>query len=883
MDSSDPLTRNDAASIEPLLAQADWLRALARSLVRDPLRAEELAQATLVDAWRSPPRESGNLRGWLAVVLRRRLRGWLRGEARRRVHEAAAARGEALDVDESARERLHTQRWLAEHVLALDEPYRTVIVLRYFEALPPRRIAERLGVGVSTVRSRLQRALEQLHRRLDGSVSRERGHWAALVAVSESAPGTAAAPLSWLPGAWLMQAKWVAGVVGLCVVGWWWWSRGQPDALEVSAVAPAISTRLDAPMAEAGGAVATAQDPRRVASSGPAPVSSKPATTSRGHLVDVEGRPLPGLRLRFRGTRTPRWQGGDSGYISDGEQSRFVSTTLERELREDAGKASEFFADIERADDWRALILGSALPEREVVSDSTGGFDLRSGPKNIEVDVVEAGWMTLASGVDAAGDRWCVAAPHLRLGGRLLGLADAPIREGKVEFRWKPELALAALPAGLRWDRLHEPVSINHTSEDGYLLREVPARVPGGVLVASAQGFVDAHRPTPVESSTAFDFLMIAATRGVLVFDGRVVDGADRPIEGAEVILARRTIRTDAEGRFAFREAELPDDALLTAIAPGFAAVQRADLVPSARHDPASVRDMTLRLDVPARVLRGTVIDAAGSPMASLRVNLFDPELLDFSFTPLEGRAGDWELGVLTDDMGRFAISGLARRPYRLRVWREESTLAFVSDAFPPDANDVVVRIDAASQHARVLGQVRGDFPRDLRVSVAWFVHVTRSGAGSRAEGSSPLPVSADGRFELREVPIRDAYVVLLSDSGSPRAVPVEAIRRQGDEGRLDVDWASPPPLEIIVRGVLRENASLRFVDAGDSPVNVEAYGDPRATPRSWIAARDGRFPSCIVPSTAAGAWLDDGSGAWRRIPLVDDDAGLRRLIVELR
>ena len=41
--------------------------------------------------------------------------------------------------------------------LALPEPYRSTIVLRFFKALPPRRVAERQGVPVETVRTRPRR------------------------------------------------------------------------------------------------------------------------------------------------------------------------------------------------------------------------------------------------------------------------------------------------------------------------------------------------------------------------------------------------------------------------------------------------------------------------------------------------------------------------------------------------------------------------------------------------------------------------------------------------------------------------------------------------------------------------------------------------------
>ena len=51
-------------------------------------------------------------------------------------------------------------------MLTIGEPYRSALLLRFFEALPPRRIAERLALAVETVRTRLKRGLEQVRARL---------------------------------------------------------------------------------------------------------------------------------------------------------------------------------------------------------------------------------------------------------------------------------------------------------------------------------------------------------------------------------------------------------------------------------------------------------------------------------------------------------------------------------------------------------------------------------------------------------------------------------------------------------------------------------------------------------------------------------------------
>src|SRR6185295_4777393 len=52
-------------------------------------------------------------------------------------------------------------------VMQLDEPYRSTVLLRWFEDLPPREVAARLGVPVETVRTRLKRANDALRARLE--------------------------------------------------------------------------------------------------------------------------------------------------------------------------------------------------------------------------------------------------------------------------------------------------------------------------------------------------------------------------------------------------------------------------------------------------------------------------------------------------------------------------------------------------------------------------------------------------------------------------------------------------------------------------------------------------------------------------------------------
>ena len=63
-------------------------------------------------------------------------------------------------------ERALVHRALTDVILELPEPYRVALLHRYFEDLPPREIAKRLGVPVATVHTRILRGRERLRRAL---------------------------------------------------------------------------------------------------------------------------------------------------------------------------------------------------------------------------------------------------------------------------------------------------------------------------------------------------------------------------------------------------------------------------------------------------------------------------------------------------------------------------------------------------------------------------------------------------------------------------------------------------------------------------------------------------------------------------------------------
>lgn len=162
-----------------LLEHQDWIRRLARTLVADPGLAEDLVQDTWVSALRRPPEKLRSARAWLATVLRRHLKQWQRSSARRAEREEMCAREEAQPGVDEVVTKASVHRDLVRFVVALDEPYRTTVLLRFFEGLSYREIAQRQSTTSATVNSRLTRGLDRLRDRVERE-ARSRGRSRAL-------------------------------------------------------------------------------------------------------------------------------------------------------------------------------------------------------------------------------------------------------------------------------------------------------------------------------------------------------------------------------------------------------------------------------------------------------------------------------------------------------------------------------------------------------------------------------------------------------------------------------------------------------------------------------------------------------------------------------
>ena len=193
-------------TLDELLTHSAWVRRVAASLVRDAADADDVVQSTWLAALQRPPASDRNLAGWLATVARNLVRKRARTEGRRTSREQVAHdQIEATPSPESVVERAELQQMIATLVLDLAEPFRSTLLLHYFEELSPSDIAARLGIPAATVRSRLKRGLDDLRAQLDGANDGKRRAWLAPVAALAARP-TRHLPLAW-KGLLIMKTK----------------------------------------------------------------------------------------------------------------------------------------------------------------------------------------------------------------------------------------------------------------------------------------------------------------------------------------------------------------------------------------------------------------------------------------------------------------------------------------------------------------------------------------------------------------------------------------------------------------------------------------------------------------------------------------------------
>jgi RNA polymerase sigma-70 factor (ECF subfamily) len=153
-------------TLDVLLAHRSLVRRIAADLLVDPDAADDVVQQTWLAALRHGAR-GGDVRAPLLSRIARRLALNRKRDAHRRLtHERAAPLLEAMPDPARIAETEELRGRVLGAVLALEEPFRSTVLLRYLDESSEAEVAARLRVPVETVRSRLRTARSSLRERL---------------------------------------------------------------------------------------------------------------------------------------------------------------------------------------------------------------------------------------------------------------------------------------------------------------------------------------------------------------------------------------------------------------------------------------------------------------------------------------------------------------------------------------------------------------------------------------------------------------------------------------------------------------------------------------------------------------------------------------------
>lgn len=797
----------NSARPEELLSDDAFVRRLAHRLVHDAQRAEDVAQSALAAALADGPGEPRSLRAWLVSVVRHLASKELRSSRHREERERAVARPIASASVAEILERESVRRRVVESLIELEEPYRSTLVLRFYDGMPPRRIAQVMGVPVETVRTRTKRGLAMLRARLDREMEGGCAAWCAallpLAVAREAVPmGELVRELALEVITMSTKAKLFAvgaALAGLALVlsrielgpGS---AKDPPDAMpgnEIGLVEPpAVSEESPAAVeSQALDRSSRAPVPSEAASEPPEPLEQdlEPSGTLLLRVTwEQDGAPAARVLVRicpfgvadqpFRafdvetdadgaariervpcGTvgLQPLFGGFESVEVAAGQEVEFaLSIPLGVGVRgfvvDRAARA------VEGAEIWLS-VMGNFDHGRIVAhTDAEGAFHLRSvdsgrwiGARSKAHAPSLVKFMTGAPGAEIPL-RFVLRGPCGRIEGSVLdslgaAVEGALVRAGSGSFDMVAGEDAEGGMASVPFEAL--------TGADGGFVFEgiEPGRVPVAVRAprfAVWRGEVDV-----LEGLTA---RVDASLSGGVDVEGRVVTGDGAPAARVEIAigdwgkLGHQTL-TDTDGIF-----------LLEDVEPGEIRVDadggdrgRAEAVLHALVGERVVWEPVLAT---GGELHGRLLSEAGAPLEGWNI-----QIASVHRSAKAGEAIDDDYhndSKQTDAEGRFVFKNLRDREHELEVrvpqWGAFASL--VEDGFRPQAGEIVLRVpDAAIPSVYITGRVLDvdGSPAGGAMIIPW-----------RGNGTSPIehPDPTTGDFLLGPYPPGEWSLALRAD-----------------------------------------------------------------------------------------------------------------------
>ncbi len=140
---------------------------VARRVVRDPSRAEEVTQEVFVEVWRQAARfdaSRGSVRTWVLTIAHRRAVDTVRSSEASRVRDEHVARREPVEVagPEEAIVLASEHEGVRRCLESLTPLQSQAVRLAYYQGFTYREVAEMLGRPLPTVKSRMRDGLIRL-------------------------------------------------------------------------------------------------------------------------------------------------------------------------------------------------------------------------------------------------------------------------------------------------------------------------------------------------------------------------------------------------------------------------------------------------------------------------------------------------------------------------------------------------------------------------------------------------------------------------------------------------------------------------------------------------------------------------------------------------
>jgi RNA polymerase sigma-70 factor (ECF subfamily) len=774
--------------VELLLAHQSKLRTLALGLLGDRDSADDAVQDAWLLALGRDRCDVRRPRSWLAAILRNVRRQNARAAARRARREQIAAAREALPSTAELVERAELQRRLVEAVLRLEEPYRSTILLRFFESRSVREIAAHRNVPVGTVETHVRRALAKLRDELDQEYG-DRSAWNAALLPLAAAPSSTAwlASIATLVGGGLMMAtkvKIVAAAVVVIAAGAAWLLVEPRDAGHLpdrgSSVAHQREVGVlpdDASVADRDGP-APVETPQRDAIAPASLVETLPTASEGSLLVRVvwadDQTPAANVMAQLWRTEADPWTNaprlftGVDGtarleHLAPGKATVYLDRDVSAPVEIVAGRETQVALEIPIGVDVEGVVVntrGEAVaqadiwmggPEGEFVARSAadGTFRLRALGFGERLHAQARGYApSLQRLINArAGTTVRCKLVLERAGGEVAGRV--------LDGNGRP-IAGARLRLGeFHREAYRQTEDGTDVSETYFVMTRTDASGafsftgfrPGTTeLVARARGFAP-WRGTVTVSLDVTARVDVPLGMAAIV-RGTVSDSEGKPVDGADVAvglgrdLLNSEARTDAEGRFRL-DTLAPGEVEISAEANGVGRAS-AKLMLAAGAETEWHAVLSSGLEIVGRVL-----DEHDQPIPGWTVRAW----------PHPDPRQEYEAFAITDGSGRFVLRNVQDRPHRVGIFTSFRSVDQRDDV-RPGPREVLFRVTASQLPTAFFTGTLVDPAGKPVVNAA-------TGAFSSSYGEQSLMTDATGRFRIGPL-LPGRYVVWVQAPGFP-------------------------------------------------------------------------------------------------------------------